>query len=242
MKSRINVIIIYIFAFLLIFPPLFYLHLVNVTPVSSYQLAQRPTIIIDPGHGGEDGGAVSVTGSLEKDINLSISKKLNTFLTANGYNTVLTRTNDSSLSDDCNQYNKHLDLENRVNIFNSSHNNIVVSIHQNKFTQEQYSGTQVFYSQNNINSKILAENIKNSVKYLLQNDNDRECKKAGTEIFVLNESTVPTVLVECGFLSNSIEAKLLENDEYQSKIAYSIYLGILEFENTIFRNDKNGKN
>lgn len=235
MKKYFNLIILCFSIVILIFPVLF-LHHIKSETVSSYQYINKPTIIIDAGHGGKDGGAVSVTGSLEKDINLSIALKLESLLKLNGFDTCLTRTSDNEVSES-NNTKKHDELENRVNIFNSSANNIVVSIHQNKFTQEQYSGTQIFYSKNNSKSKMLAENIKSSVVSLIQNDNKRECKKAGSEIFILDNSIVPTVLVECGFLSNTSEAKLLDTEEYQNKLAYCIFLGIQEFENTLFRND-----
>ena len=235
MKKYFNLIILSVSLIILVYPIIFIQHIKTDT-VSSYHSIDKPTIIIDAGHGGEDGGAVSVTGTLEKDINLSIAKKLESMLKANGFNTKLTRTSDNVVSDDEN-IKKHNELQNRVDIFNSSVNNIVVSIHQNKFTQEQYCGTQIFYSKNNTKSELLAENIQNSVVSLIQNDNKRECKKAGSEIYILDNSNVPTVLVECGFLSNDSEAKLLDTDEYQNKIAYCIFLGIQEFENTLIRND-----
>ena len=240
MKKYFNTIIIFFSVSLLIFPLLFFQHIKTVSNVNSYILTNKPTIIIDAGHGGEDGGAVSVTGTLEKDLNLKIAEKLNSFLISAGYNTKMTRESDDLVLSDNDEYSKHLDLKNRADIFNSSQNNIAVSIHQNKFTQNQYYGTQIFYSSNNPKSEVLAENIKNSVVTLLQKENTRECKKAGSEILVLNNSTVPAILVECGFLSNEEEAKLLENEDYQNKLAYSIFLGILEFENTKIRNDKNG--
>lgn len=240
MKTYFNTIIIVVLIFLLVFPVFFIQHIKNVTDVNSYQFTTKPTIIIDAGHGGEDGGAVSVTGTLEKDINLNIAKKLNYFLLSAGYSTKMTRDDDSSVLSDGTTYSKHNDLQNRVDVFNSSQNNIAVSIHQNKFTQNQYYGTQIFYSPNNERSEYLANNIRNSVVSLLQNKNTRECKKSGSEILILNKSSVPTVLVECGFLSNEAEAKLLDNEDYQNKIAYSIFLGILEFENTKIRNDING--
>ncbi len=235
MKKYFNIIILSVSLIILVYPVVFIQHIKTDT-VSSYHSINQPTIIIDAGHGGEDGGAVSVTGTLEKNINLSIAKKLESLLKANGFNTKLTRTSDNIVSDDEN-IKKHNELQNRVDIFNSSVNNIVVSIHQNKFTQEQYCGTQIFYSKNNTKSELLAEKIQNSVVSLIQNENKRECKKAGSEIFILNNSNVPTVLVECGFLSNDSEAKLLDTDEYQNKIAYCIFLGIQEFENTLIRND-----
>ncbi len=189
----------------------------------------KPTIIIDPGHGGEDGGAVSNTNILEKNINLDISLLLKEFLKSNGFEVNMTRETDISLNDKDADHKKQSDLKNRVEVFNSSQNNIVISIHQNKFIEEKYSGTQIFYSANCQNSSKLAENIKTSVISLLQPDNERECKKAGSEIFVLHNAQVPAVMVECGFLSNIVEAEKLNSKTYQRKLAYCIYLGFLEY-------------
>lgn len=189
----------------------------------------KPTIIIDPGHGGEDGGAVSNTNILEKNINLEISLILKEFLISNGFNVIMTRNTDTALYDKDTDHKKHSDLKNRVEVFNSSQNNIVISIHQNKFTEEKYSGTQIFYSANCENSSILAENIRTTVISLLQPDNERECKKAGSEIFVLHNAQVPAVMVECGFLSNNTEAEKLNSKNYQKRLAYCIYLGFLEY-------------
>ena len=190
----------------------------------------RPTIVLDPGHGGEDSGAVANNNILEKNINLQIALKLKTFLQANGFDVIMTRETDTAIYDahERNQ-KKRSDLLNRVKIFNSSHNNIVISIHQNKFTQSQYSGAQIFYSANNKKSEFLAENIKTSIVSLLQPDNERQCKKAGSEILVLNNTEVPCVMVECGFLSNETEAQKLSDDSYQSDMAYCICLGFLEY-------------
>lgn len=189
----------------------------------------KPTIIIDPGHGGEDSGAVSKTNILEKNINLDISLMLKEFLKSNGFEVIMTRDTDTALNDKDADHKKHSDLKNRVEVFNSSQNNIVISIHQNKFIEEKYSGTQIFYSANCENSSILAENIRTTVISLLQPDNERECKKAGSEIFVLHNAQVPAVMVECGFLSNIIEAEKLNSKAYQRKLAYCIYLGFLEY-------------
>lgn len=188
-----------------------------------------PTIIIDPGHGGEDGGA-DANNIVEKDINLSISLKLRDFLLTNGFDVIMTRETDTALYDDSNpKFIKKNDLQKRVDIFNSSSENLVISIHQNKFTQPQYNGTQVFYSPNNENSKILAENIRNSVISLIQKENTRQIKKAGSEIYVLHNAETPAVMVECGFLSNDEDANKLNSDSYQTELAYCIYLGLLEY-------------
>lgn len=207
--------------------------LVGISPAaivsSEYQIF-RPTVIIDAGHGGIDGGASTYDNVLEKDINLSIAKKLEQFLLYNGFEVKMTRNSDRADSGgNVSKFNKKSDLQKRVDLFNSSKNNIVISIHQNKFQQEKYYGTQVFYSAHNKNSEALAQCIKNSVVFLTQPENERECKQAGSEIYILDNTDVPAVLVECGFLSNKNEAEKLKNDDYQSKLAYCIYLGFLEY-------------
>lgn len=201
----------------------------NAYTVSTQNSEFKPTVVIDPGHGGEDGGATA-NNVLEKDINLQISQKLCDLLKLNGFNVVMTRSTDTGLySDNAASSKKRAELSNRVKIFNEFSSNIVISIHQNKFTDQKYFGTQVFYSNNDPKSEYLAECIKTGVVNLIQPDNTRECKKAGSEIFVLDNANVPAVMVECGFLSNKEEAEKLSDNEYQNKMAYSIYLGFLEF-------------
>ena len=145
----------------------------------------EPIIVIDAGHGGEDGGAVSESGVLEKDINLSIA-----------YKVVQTRTDDVSLDngEDSVHSRKVADLKKRLEIFNSDKNNIVISIHQNKFSQSKYYGTQIFYSPNNSQSQNLAECIRNSVKKCLQPDNERQCKKADGSIYLLKKAETRPLL------------------------------------------------
>ena len=192
-----------------------------------------PTIIIDAGHGGEDGGAVSDNGILEKDINLVISNNTADFLTICGFDTKKTRTDDSSLSNDEEsiRLRKVADMKKRLEIFNSSDNNIIISIHQNKFTESKYYGTQIFYSPNSDGSKKLAENIKFTIKSLLQPQNERECKKAGNDIYLLKNSNNPAVIVECGFLSNPSECQNLTDPIYQKQMAFSIVTGFLDYHN-----------
>ena len=149
---------------------------------------------------------------------------------SNGFDVIMTRETDISLhNSEATSHKKHSDLQNRVDIFNSSQSNIVISIHQNKFTEEKYSGTQIFYSSNCDKSSVLAEKVKSSVVPLLQPDNQRECKISGSEIFVLDNARVPAIMVECGFLSNEAEAQKLNNKDYQSQLAYCIFLGFLEY-------------
>lgn len=190
------------------------------------------TIIIDAGHGGEDGGAVGKDGTFEKDINLSISKKLQQFLLNSGFNVKMIRDSDISIYDEGLTHIKEKkvsDLKNRLNIVNQNENNLLISIHQNKFPENKYNGAQVFYSQNNPKSKELAENIKKSITGFLQPNNTREIKSATKDIYLLHNCKNVAVLVECGFLSNESELQKLNNEDYQSKIAFSIYCGFMEY-------------
>lgn len=194
----------------------------------------KATVVIDAGHGGEDGGAVAPDGTMEKDINLSIALKLRSIFHQNGINVVMTRNSDTSICDegiDTLKGRKTSDMKNRLKIFNASSDNIIISIHQNKFEQSKYSGTQIFYSKNNPLSCKLAESIKSSVISNIQPENTRECKAADKNIFLLYNSENPAVIVECGFLSNGDELKMLKNDEYQSKLALAIFDGFMKYYN-----------
>lgn len=187
-------------------------------------------VVIDAGHGGEDSGAVA-NSVLEKDINLEIALKLRDMLKASGIEVKMIRESDVSIYDTASgtiRERKVSDLKNRVKILNNNKKNILVSIHQNKFEQSKYSGAQMFYSANNDKSQILAENIRKSITGLIQPE---KLKKGGSDIYLLNKATVPAVIVECGFISNEEEAKNLSNEEYQSKMAFAIYCGILEYKN-----------
>ncbi|MEF2919531.1 MAG: N-acetylmuramoyl-L-alanine amidase [Acutalibacteraceae bacterium] len=190
------------------------------------------TIVIDAGHGGEDGGAVAGDGTLEKDINLSIATYLCQFLKNNDINIIMTRNNDIAIYDEgCSNIKekKVSDMHNRLKIFNDNSVSMVVSIHQNKFEQSKYWGTQVFYSTNDSNSKLLAENIKKSITSMLQTENKRECKEATKSIYLLHNSQKPSVIVECGFLSNPDELAKLKTEEYQKQMAFSIFCGCMEY-------------
>lgn len=189
------------------------------------------TVIIDAGHGGEDSGAV-VNGLIEKDINLPIALKLRDMLVASGYRVVMTRDSDISIYDSTAstvREKKVSDMKNREKIINSSEKNILISIHQNKFEQSKYSGAQIFYSGNNENSVLLAEEIRKSVTSLLQPYNRRELKKDSGSIYILKKAKVPAVIVECGFLSNLEEGAKLADEKYQSEMAFAIYCGFLQY-------------
>lgn len=202
--------------------------------VSSENVKSMPTIVIDAGHGGEDGGAVSESGVLEKDINLSIANDTSALFYLLGFDVTQTRKTDIALDngEDTIRKRKVSDMKKRLEIFNSSKENTIISIHQNKFSESKYHGTQIFYSPNNPKSKQLADSIKYSVKGLLQPDNERECKKADSGIYLLKNTNNPAVIVECGFISNEEECKNLLDSQYQKQMAFSITAGFLSYYNT----------
>lgn len=206
---------------------------INVS-VSSESVKTIPNIVIDAGHGGEDGGAVSDSGVLEKDINLSIANDTSALFYLLGFDVTQTRTTDIALDngEDTIRKRKVSDMKKRLEIFNSSEENTIISIHQNKFSESKYHGTQIFYSPNNPKSKQLADSIKFSVKGLLQPDNERECKKADSGIYLLKNTSNPAVIVECGFISNKDECNNLLDSHYQKQMAFSITAGFLSYYNT----------
>lgn len=190
--------------------------------------ANPPTIILDPGHGGEDGGASSADGIVEKDVNLKIANYLHDMLKLAGFNVTMTRNKDISIHDKSAKSlreKKLSDLKNRLAMINSSPNNVFLSIHQNKFTDTSYFGTQIFYSEKNPMSFDLANNIKTSIMSLLQPDNSRETT-LGKDIYLLSQTENPAVIIECGFLSNEAEAAKLNTDEYQKQLAFAIFCGV----------------
>lgn len=192
------------------------------------------TIVIDAGHGGADGGAVASDGISEKVINLEIAYKLNYILRAYGLNTVMTRTDDESIHDSnakTLREQKVSDIHKRMSIMESDENNIFVSIHQNKFSNSSLWGTVFFIRLTlpivqfwRIAYKILfAVFCKMIISVLLRNRSN---------IYLLYYAKRTAVLVECGFVSNPQENKLLENSDYQRKMAFSIAYGIMEYINT----------
>lgn len=190
-------------------------------------------IIIDAGHGGEDGGAVAPDNSLEKDYNLDIALKLEAILKLYGFNVIMTRTEDTMTCDNnlkTQRQKKVSDIRNRFSIIQKYDNGVFVSIHQNKFSDSNQKGSQVFYSPNNLKSKTLADCIQKSIADNLQKDNKRLTKKSGTEIYLLYHSKIPSVLVECGFLSNANDLKFLKDDGYRKMIAVLIADGIIEYK------------
>ena len=193
------------------------------------------TVIIDAGHGGEDGGTSSKSGLIEKNINLELALLLKEKLEAQGVSVVLTREDDRLLYDRNADYQgrkKKLDMEARLNTISNTENCILISLHMNAFSDPRYSGLQVWYSDNNPESQSLASGIQNTVAQNLQPQNNRKIKSAGTSIYLLKQSSCPAVLVECGFLSNIEEAKLFEDTSYKSSLCENICAGIVNFLST----------
>lgn len=182
-------------------------------------------VVIDAGHGGFDPGAIGVSGVEEDDINLAIALKLQKFIEQSGGLTVMTRVDNQGIGN-----TKREDMRIRKLIRDSSNGNIFISIHLNSFPQSTCKGAQSFYA-NDENSKQLAEKIQKNLVDLLDKDNARIAKKL-TDVYLLKNVTIPSVIIECGFLSNSKEEKLLQDSKYQSKIAMAIYLGITEYFNS----------
>ena len=189
-------------------------------------------VVLDAGHGSPDGGGVGTSGVFEKDLNLTITKLIGNYLSQSGAHVIYTREDDNSIADDLDaklREIKRSDLKNRKNIKNNSGADLFVSIHMNKFEQPQYKGAQVFYAQNSEQSKKLAETIQGKIKAFADTTNNREAKVNDNSIFILKDSTIPSILIECGFISNSEEEKKLLTESYQKEIAFAIFSGINEY-------------
>jgi N-acetylmuramoyl-L-alanine amidase len=202
----------------------------SLNEVKSKSSSSKKLIVIDPGHGGFDGGGFSKTGILEKGINLNISFKLREELKALGYDVLMTREEDKLLYDDKDKSRsrKTQDLWNRCKIKNESNCDMFISIHLNMFPQSKYYGAQVWYSKLE-ESKKLAHILQKNLKVDLKNDNKRVEKAALNEYRVLKSGNMPSVIIECGFLSNVAEAEKLNTEEYQILIAKSIAKSVAQY-------------
>lgn len=234
MKIGKKSIIAIITAFLIILSAMLYLTFManfSAAEASSMPITQK-TVIVDAGHGGDDGGAIGIDGTVEKDINLDIALKLEKILKFYGFNVIMTRTQDVMTCDDgldSLRKRKISDIHNRFELMRKNPDAIFISVHQNKFEDSSQHGTQVFYSGNDERSKELAEAIQTSVTLTLQRKNDRVVKKSGSGIYLLYHAKVPAVLVECGFISNSDEVKKLKDESYRMKLAILIADGLLKY-------------
>ncbi len=196
---------------------------------SSVSVSTAPHILIDPGHGGEDGGAVAADGTREKALNLAVSLPLRDLLTVMGYTVTMTRTEDVMINTegDSLRERKVSDMKNRLRLVETA--DVTLSIHQNNFTQPQYSGTQIFYSANTEDSRVLAESVRSQVVSMLQPNNTRELKRGTSDVYLLHRATRPMILVECGFLSNSAELAKLKDSDYQRQMAFAVAAGTMTY-------------
>lgn len=200
----------------------------DVVAISSKSNHNRVNLVIDAGHGGIDAGTIGVDQSNEKEINLSIALMLYDFAMVSGISSFLVRDGDYLVYSE-NDDRSRSDLYNRMDYINSIENSTLISIHQNHFDDESQWGMQVWYSPNDDNSKIIADNILKVTKSNLQKDNTRLNKRSDSSYYLLYKAKVPSVMVECGFMSNRDENKKLQDTKYQKQLAYSIMLGFSDY-------------
>ena len=203
---------------------------VEAASAQARHVEERPVIVIDVGHGGSDPGKVGVDGSLEKYINLQIAKKVQWYLRQADVEVVMTREEDKGLYEEGDSSKKMGDMRRRCALIEESGADLVVSIHQNSYHQEEISGGQVFYYKDSKKGKRLAEILQRRFSYVLGEKN-RRLAKANGNYYLLLHVKCPIVIVECGFLSNWKEAALLQDAEYQDRLAWTIHLGIMEYLN-----------
>ena len=188
-----------------------------IAPAAHIVEEGMPLVIVDAGHGGLDGGT-SAKGVLEKDLNLQIAKRLELLLLKEGIRVVMTRTEGEALTYE-GKSGKSEDLRARLELTRRYPDAILVSIHINQFPVSRYSGSQIFYPKGDKTSQQLAQLIQDAIREGLQPDNDREIKPTNGEIYLLDRTEIPAVLVECGFLSNPGEFMLLQSEDYQQLLA-----------------------
>lgn len=188
-------------------------------------------IVVDAGHGLPDGGAVGMNGSIESELNIKIAKFLEKELTKKGFTVVMTRTDENTIAEDGGSIGKRKkeDMYKRLDIINICGADMAISIHMNKFTDSKYHGAQVIYSGNFPESKELASHIQKRLHNLPDNKSKRTEAKAPKGIFLLKNAKIPAVIVECGFISNYDEEKLLNTEKYQKELASAILGGIEDY-------------
>ena len=196
----------------------------EITEAVSREMGNK-SVVIDAGHGGFDSGKVGVNGVLEKDINLAIARKLQKKLEQAGIRTIMTREEDEGLYDSGEENKKQQDMKRRCSAINESGADLAVSIHQNSYTQESVCGPQVFYYKTSAKGKALAAKLQETLNQNLQIVRPRVIK-ANDTYYILRKTEIPTVIVECGFLSNTEEADKLTQEDYQEAVAQAICEGI----------------
>lgn len=189
---------------------------------------KKKIVVVDAGHGGFDPGKVGINGAEEKDINLAIAKKLEKYLESGDVEVILTREDENGLYEENDSNKKVRDMKKRVEIMETSGADLVVSIHQNSYPQEYVRGAQVFYHEASLAGAELAAHIQEQLICLVDSQNQRQIK-ANDSYYLLKKTSMPIVIVECGFLSNYEEAEKLVSEEYQDRVAWAVYLGIVRY-------------
>ena len=185
-------------------------------------------IVVDAGHGGFDSGKVGIGNILEKEINLAIARKVQENLEAAGIEVVMTRESDQGLYDENEENKKQQDMKKRCAMINESGADLAVSIHQNSYTEEYVCGPQVFYYETSQKGKELAQILQETLNEKLDIARPRKIKADNT-YYILKKTQIPTVIAECGFLSNTEEAEKLTSEEYQEQVAEAVCEGILQY-------------
>ena len=190
----------------------------------------QKVVVVDAGHGGRDPGKVGVDGCLEKDLNLEIAKKVQAILEQQDIKVIMIRDTDKGLYEEQTSNKKVQDMKNRCALINETEPDCVVSIHQNSYHEEYVSGAQVFYYSSSAEGKALAEALQSELVSYADPENHRQAK-ANDSYYLLKKTEAPIAIVECGFLSNWEEAAKLQDDGYQSRIAWAVSMGILMYLN-----------
>lgn len=223
MKKALIILIVFIFTFITCFgiDKIFE----KTGYVASYYINSRYNIVLDAGHGGKDSGTIAADGTLEKDINLQIVLNLYDFIMFCGINCLTIRNSDEEYYPSGSDRGRS-DLYNRLDFVNDVDNSILVSIHQNQFEDISQCGMQIWYTANEPTSKLLADDILEISKNFLQPNNERKNKVSDSSYYILYNASVPSVMVECGFMSNPEENDKLKSNECQKQLAFSITMGI----------------
>ena len=203
----------------------------TISPAFAPVSSDTPTLILDAGHGGEDGGASSAAGDKESDINLAVVLKLESLMAFLGVKTVLTRNQDISIHDEgCTtlREKKVSDLKNRVELIQNTPNAMLISVHQNTFTDSRYQGAQVFYGSGDL-SRQWGLCTQSAIASFLDVSNTRQAAGISDHVYLFKHTDCPAILVECGFLSNGEEVSLLLTDSYQRKIAITLAGAYLQY-------------
>lgn len=199
----------------------------TTTPMKSV-IPAKYTVVIDSGHGGIDPGKVSASGAYEKDINLAIALKLQKLLEEQKCQIIMTRTADQGLYDESASNKKMSDMKKRIEIMNGCHPDLIISIHQNSFSDTISKGAQVFYQSSSESGKALAEQMQAILKEQVDPNNRRQCK-ANNDYYLLQHTEATMVIIECGFMSNPQEAEILQTEDYQNKLAAAIANGVMQY-------------